>query len=132
MDGGFDASEDVAGTIEMALNKKWKSNSRFAILVADAPCHGKKYHNIEIDIYPNGDPLDRNIEKLIEDLAVKNVSLFCMKIKSCTDKMYEIFGSIYNKYKDCQFQVVSMKSNESLPDVVVDSAVKVYIIQRNK
>ena len=38
--GGGDIAEDIAGAFEMALAKDWQGISRFAILAADAPCHG--------------------------------------------------------------------------------------------
>ena len=121
----------MAGAFELALNKNWKSNSKFAILVGDAPCHGNKYHNFK-EFFPNGTPERRNIEDLINDLAGRNVSLFCMKITEFTNTMFSIFESIYNKYNKCQFRVVSMSSPQDLSDIVVNSAADVYINQRNK
>jgi hypothetical protein len=35
---------------------KWTATAKYAVLIADAPCHGKKYHK-EHDTYPEGDPL---------------------------------------------------------------------------
>ena len=46
--GGGDLPEDIAWGMERALEKNWKSNARFAILIADAPCHGIKYHLIPV------------------------------------------------------------------------------------
>ena len=42
--GGGDIAEDIAGAFDMALNKEWQGISRFAILAADAPCHGVEFH----------------------------------------------------------------------------------------
>jgi len=33
--------EDLAGGLEVALKQDWKSKSKYAILLADCPCHGK-------------------------------------------------------------------------------------------
>lgn len=42
---------------------QWQARARYAILVADAPCHGKKYHEDSIDDeYPKGDPNGIDIE----------------------------------------------------------------------
>ena len=41
--GGGDTCEDVAGALEKGLNKNWNSKARYAILVCDAPAHGRKY-----------------------------------------------------------------------------------------
>ena len=69
-DGGGDYAEDIVGAFEMKLNKTWKSNARFEMLVADAPCHGKNcYYGHYDDDYPNGVPGQRNITDLVEELA---------------------------------------------------------------
>ena len=120
-----------AWAIEKAIEKNWKSDARYSILVADAPCHGTKYHiDIMEDDFPNGVPGRKNIEILINELARKNVSLYCMEITVFTEIMYKIFGDIYSNYQSCQFQVVTMASEEKLPDIVVDSAADVYIKQK--
>jgi hypothetical protein len=54
--GGGDEPEDIAGAFEKALEQDWKSQCKYAILIADAPCHGKQYHNCHGDDYPKGDP----------------------------------------------------------------------------
>ena len=131
-DGGADTPEDVAWALERALDKNWKNNARFIIFVADSPCHGNKYHasNI-IDSYPNGAPNRRNIEELIAELAQNNISLFCMKITESTNIMYKIFENIYLNYDKCEFRIVSMNSQQSLSNIVIDSAAEIYINQRN-
>lgn len=43
--GGGDCPEDVAGGLELALNQSWSSKVKYAIFIADAPGHGKKYHD---------------------------------------------------------------------------------------
>ena len=129
--GGADGPEDVAWAMEMSLNKNWKNNARFVILIADAPCHGKKYHSLKYDSYPDGIPNRKNIEELIGKMAENNISLFCMKITSLTDIMYSTFENIYNNYEKCEFRIVSMNSGQNLSDIVVNSAAEVYIFQRN-
>ena len=129
--GEGDGPEDVAWAIEMALNKNWKNNARFLIFIADAPCHGPKYHNNPTDKYPNGGPNRRNIEELIKELTENDISLFCMKITTFTDIMYNIFNDIYKSKTNCEFKIVSMSSGESLSDIVVNSAAEVYVSQRN-
>jgi hypothetical protein len=53
--GGGDTPEDICGAFRQVLNQNWKSNAKYAVLITDAPCHGKKYHNSD-DSYPEGDP----------------------------------------------------------------------------
>ena len=128
----LDLPEDMAWGLERALEKNWKSNARFAILLADYPCHGNKYHSPDLeDVYPNGDPSRMDIEELIKNLAKKNISLFCMKITQHTDLLFQIFGNIYKGYPNCQFKVVPLESDIYLSDTVVYSASEVYINQRN-
>ena len=40
----------------MVSNLKWSAKFKIAVLICDAPCHGKKYHDHRIgDDYPNDD-----------------------------------------------------------------------------
>ena len=128
--GEGDGPEDVAWAMEMALYKDWKNNARFLIFIADAPCHGWKYHNLKKDKYPNMNNR-RNIEDLIKELAEKDISLFCLKITELTNKMFDMFKNIYNNYPNCEFKIVPMNSGQSLDNIVVNSAVEVYVSQRN-
>ena len=100
--------------------------------MADYPCHGTKYHSSNLkDDYPNGAPDRQDIEESIKILAEKNVSLFCLKITENTQIMFKIFENIYNNYENTQFQIIPMKSSESLSNAVVVSSVENYTSQRN-
>ena len=127
--GGYDTPEDMAWGFEMALNKSWKSNSRVIILVADSPCHGKKYHTLEDD-YPNGIQSRKNIEESLEVLAKNNTSLYCIRITEFTDKMFKIFENIYKNYTKCNFTVVNMNNIADLSEIVVNASTNTYINQR--
>ena len=61
--GGGDGPEDVAGGFENALKQNWQAAANYAILLADAPAHGDKYHSPGGDDYPKGDPKGRLIEE---------------------------------------------------------------------
>jgi hypothetical protein len=37
--------EDIVGGLNKVLELNWTSNTRLVVHIADAPCHGKKYHN---------------------------------------------------------------------------------------
>ena len=130
--GGGDFPEDIAGAFEMTLNKTWTSNARFAILVADAPCHGEIcYSGFYYDDYPDGIPGRRNITDLVEELAENQISLFCMRIRAETEKMFELFKSIYQKYKNVEFHLEGDYTEKDFSDTIVESASKVYVNQRN-
>ena len=129
--GGEDLPEDVAFALELALNKNWKSNARMAVFVADAPGHGKNYSDFdEFENYITNVPERLLIEDMIAEMAEKNIALFCYRISSLTDKMFQSFQNIYNdkKYNNTKFQIVS-KTN-SLSDVVVNYSEEVYNDQR--
>ena len=134
--GGDDFPEDIAGAFELALNKKWKSNARFAILVADAPCHGEIcYSDIYYgyDYYPNGVPGRKNITDLVEELAENQISLFCLRITTLTEKMFDMFKNIYKNHQNIQFYIGESDyySEQKFSDAVIKSASKVYFNQRN-
>jgi myosin protein heavy chain len=101
-EGGGDTAEDLCGAFDLAKNKNWTGKTRFAILVTDSPCHGEKYHDLKKgeDNYPNGERDKGNIEDYIKFFAQNEISLYCLKINSSTDKMFKIFKDIYTKNKD--------------------------------
>ena len=119
-EGGGDIAEDLCGAFVLAKNKDWVGKSRFAILVTDSPCHGKKYHDLkdEDDNYPEGDREQRNIEDFIKFFAQNEISLYCLKINSTTDKMFKIFKEIYE----------SSKNKDSKNNFVVGQGKKIFNI----
>ena len=127
--GGGDVAEDLCGALELGDGKNWLGNSRFAVLVTDSPCHGKKYHELkeEEDNYPEGDKFNRNIEDFIKSFAKKKISLFCLKINSTTNKMFKIFEDIYeeNKEKEANNSFVAVKGKQ-LFDMVTENAIKIF------
>jgi len=97
--GGGDAPEDIAGALNSALTITWKSVTRLLIHFADAPCHGRKYHNVN-DTYPDGDPDGLNIEDIVVELGnKKRVDYYFGRINSTTDIMTNIFQELYQNTK---------------------------------
>jgi len=129
--GNDDWSEDMAWGFERALERSWKNDAKFAVLLGDTPCHGIKYHDLE-DNYPYGVPGRKNIEESVRELAEKNISLFCMEITNLTKKMFQIFGNIYSNYENVDFQIVPMTGPEELPNIIASSAVGVYIFKKSQ
>ena len=96
--GGGDDAEDVAGGIFAGLNMSWRSNARYAVLIADAPGHGKQYHEDDVeDDYKNGDPNGHGLEDLMRDYAKKNINLCLTRIDDYTDIMYKKMRDAYQK-----------------------------------
>ena len=95
-DGGKDC-EDMGAGLQNTLNYEWKGNTRFAILIADAPCHGEQYHGIKkFDSMPKGDPKYK-IDQLVQKFAEKNINLMCLNITELTVKLYNNFVDYYQK-----------------------------------
>ena len=133
--GGGDTCEDVAGALEKGLNKNWNSKARYAILVCDAPAHGKKYHNNQDDSFPQGDPKGRNIEKFIDEFHNLNVNFFCVEISSITNIMFNCFRNIYKnqnvaKGKELIFEVQKLTNSTELKNYIFQTSRKVYEASR--
>jgi hypothetical protein len=129
-DGGGDTPEDLCGGLERGKNKDWRGKTRFAILVTDSPCHGTKYHDLtgeEQDNFPKGDREGRNIEDYIKFFAQNEISLFCLRINSTTDKMFNIFSKIYNdsKNKNSKNEFV-LEEGKKLIDIVTKNAINMF------
>lgn len=74
--GGGDTPEDVAGALQHANQMSWESRTRLCVHIADAPCHGKQYHDVD-DSYPDGDPHGLVAEDLLAELGNKRVNYYC-------------------------------------------------------
>ena len=94
--GGGDEPEDVIGALNKALEMKWESHAKYAVLVCDAPCHGKKYHNVLYDKFENGDPDGYILEDIIQKFYDKGITFYCVEINDSTKKMFDIMKHIYN------------------------------------
>ena len=137
--GGSDVPEDLAWAMDKAQNQKWRAQSKFVLLVTDAPCHGGKYHQLgKYDKNTNtmGDEdyylekTDIDIEKCIEFFAKNEINLYCLKITELTNKMFSIFQDIYNKYKpkdSKSFFIIEKDSNpKNLPRLIINAAINIF------
>uniref|UniRef100_A0AC35FT87 Alpha-type protein kinase domain-containing protein n=1 Tax=Panagrolaimus sp. PS1159 TaxID=55785 RepID=A0AC35FT87_9BILA len=97
-EGGGDSPEDVFGGIQEALNLKWQEEFGTKVIfhIADAPCHGRQYHNLD-DEFPKGDPNGNNEVDLFKHICDKNIDYYFGKINSTTNKMIDIFSQAYGK-----------------------------------
>ena len=123
--GGGDFPEDMAGAFDVALKLDWSSKSKYAILIADAPCHGKKYHDSHSDDYPNGDPNGLNIENLVKEFANKKISLNAVTIHAySTDKMYSIFNRLYEEISKVPIAIANLGNSTKDFNFFVTESVK--------
>ena len=97
-DGGADTPEDVNGGFQKALYElQWQNPVRILIHVADAPCHGKAFHNCNDDSFPMGHPSDKPWEQLFKDLVETGIDYTFLKITEQTNKMFTEFKKIADK-----------------------------------
>jgi hypothetical protein len=95
--GNADLPEDVVGGMNKGLQQNWTSKTRYAILLADYPTHGKKFYSGSDDRYPKGCPNGLVIEDIIKKYAQKDICFNAVKITRETDKMYAVLGEEYKK-----------------------------------
>ena len=130
--GGGKQSNDVALALELALNSKWESRTRFAVFLADSPAYGKQFDGEPL---PSKMPKRRKIEEMIYEMTQKHISLFCLKINEKTDTMFKIFQSIYNTEKPLNTKFILFnpkKTKESFSEIVIEKVVEAYKDEREK
>ena len=129
--GGGGDCEDMAGGLNYALKYKWKSRSRFALLIADAPCHGIQYHGLTgFDSYSSGDSRYK-IDELVKNFAEQNINLMCLNIKDETKNLYNNFKLYYKngQKKNSNSEIIVRDFNEdpiNLADIIVIKAKELY------
>eukprot|EP00117_Sycon_ciliatum_P020161 scpid34954/ scgid18041/ Alpha-protein kinase vwkA; von Willebrand factor A alpha-kinase len=91
--GGGDTAEDIMGAFHAMFTKlSWRPDvTKLLIHIADAPCHGKQYHNGVSDSNPEGDPNRRTHDEMMRKMAENKIQYFFGKINDSTDKMIGIF-----------------------------------------
>ena len=107
--GGGDVPEDIVGALSLALKMKWESNAKYALLVCDAPCHGRKYHTISYDKFEEGDPNGTTLEDVMKKFYEKGIIFYCLEIDSTTEKMFKIMKEVYND--DEKFHIEKLKNS---------------------
>ena len=128
--GGGGDCEDMAGGLTRALEYDWKSKSKFAILIADAPCHGIQYHGISnFDSFPNGDPRYK-IDEIIKKYAAQEINILCLNIIDKIKKLYENFEKYYNKGKKndslANIDVQDFSEMDNLASMIVSKSKEFY------
>jgi hypothetical protein len=92
--GGGDTPEDVAGGLQKCLELPWKAQNRCAILIADAPCHGRKFHTYD-DNHPGGDPYGLDPLFQMQQLREKQIHFSLYYANNSTDTMGQLFSRNY-------------------------------------
>ena len=143
--GGGDDAEDVAGGLNSGLNMNWRSNARYAILIADAPAHGNQYHTQEVqDDYGSGDPNGLVLEDLMEKYVDNNINLCLTKIDEYTDIMFDKMIKAYRarsekskdkprieiinyeEEEDIDVKAKSKEKKRTMGNLVAKTAIEIY------
>merc|ERR1712150_16774 len=75
---------------------EWMSQTRTLVLIADAPCHGEKYHDyVTSDDYPLGDPTGLSMTRLLQFCRTSGIDFTFVQLTSDTNKMQKLFRQIY-------------------------------------
>ena len=124
-DGGGDTPEDIAGGLQKVMEQQWRPEaSKYMIMIADAPCHGKKYHTCDDDD-PNGDRYGIIPENIIKEMAKKKIIIYAIKINSITDQMYRIFNDAYQLESENGKPITYLnlgQSTQQLADIIKTTA----------
>ena len=75
--------------------------ARLIVHIADAPCHGRQFHNLEDD-YPDGDKLKRDLASILENLHTgkMNQTYHFYHLYNYTKKMLQEFRQVEGVPKD--------------------------------
>lgn len=124
--GGQDGPEDIHGALNVANQLEWKSATRILYHIADAPCHGREFHDMSDD-YPGGDKYGLKIEDLLNGLNQKNVIYYFGKINSSTDKMIGEFNKRMGVFGKPKFiDMVSCTDASKMMESVSHSVTETY------
>ena len=95
--GGKDEPEAVFDGLKVAINDvNWRKESvKFIYHILDAPCHGKKYNNIDEDKYEEC-PEKISIEDLFSEMRNKDIKYTIIKLNDSVDMMLKEFQKYIN------------------------------------
>ncbi|CAD8051063.1 unnamed protein product [Paramecium primaurelia] len=97
--GGGDTAEDVVAGFEKALELNFSLHEESLLctfLIADAPCHGREYHDISSD--NQIDSVEKNyLENVLKKYKkIKECNfLCCIKINETTNKMFQKMQQVF-------------------------------------
>ncbi|CAD8085298.1 unnamed protein product [Paramecium primaurelia] len=111
-----DQPEDLKSALQNMLTLNWSEKYKLAIVIANSPCHGKRYHNPkkyfkyfffknDYDIKPNDD-----MEEIIKEIIKRDIILLVIRFNDETKVMCNELEKTYAKLKYPQlFFTLSVK-----------------------
>ncbi|CAK84497.1 unnamed protein product (macronuclear) [Paramecium tetraurelia] len=119
-DGGDDGAEDLRNGVKQMLNNlKWEKYFKIALLICDAPCHGKKWAGKVLDDYP-----DEDLEDALQLLINKNIVLIGIEFSQNTDVMFAQMKNFYAKQNKQQMLIIVDLKNRK-PDQIQDQLINI-------
>jgi len=113
--GGDDQCEDIAKALESALKLDWSSDLNFVYLIADAPAHGRRYHNGKADDSHPDDDKSKLIEKLATHYRKSKMNLTILKCNNSVDTMIDIIRRYYESEAN-QLRVVEIEKGKLMKE----------------
>ena len=112
--GGGDAAEDIRGGLENVLDRlEWKGRKKYIILIADAPCHGKKFNGGCSDNYPD----DKGLKEVLDKIIDNEFFFIILELDDSTNVMVEEIKKIYSSNpENCEHRLI-IESLKNLKDV---------------
>ena len=127
--GGGDGPEDICGGLREALKLDWQGESRHLFLIADAPCHGSKYHDTS-DNYPDGDPTNLVPENQFEELlGSRQVKCKFLRLNVSTDQMLEVIDKHCKAKVGKKVCVISLEDNGNSLAKELEKAVTSAVVE---
>jgi len=123
-DGGADGPEDILGALCQVAAQEWSGTVRILVHIADAPCHGRMFHDMADD-YPDGDPQGLTPEYVLKKLVDLKIDYYFLRLCTTTEKMERIFSDIYRTLSGKGITTVNIGQNvAALLPSVVDCVIK--------
>ncbi|RLN73694.1 hypothetical protein BBJ28_00025247, partial [Nothophytophthora sp. Chile5] len=99
--GGGDGPEDIPGGLQKAIELDFQAEGKLIVLVADAPCHGSKFHNTRDNlVYKREILASPDICAQMRLIAQKGIDFTFIEVKpKDTAKMVAILESEYQSVK---------------------------------
>eukprot|EP01024_Parvocaulis_polyphysoides_P018281 TRINITY_DN18087_c0_g1_i1.p1 TRINITY_DN18087_c0_g1~~TRINITY_DN18087_c0_g1_i1.p1 ORF type:complete len:246 (+),score=34.85 TRINITY_DN18087_c0_g1_i1:80-739(+) len=113
-----DTPEDIAPALKEATTLSWTSKTKLMLHFADAPCHGRNYHDLSGDDYPDGSPTGHDPIALLKMLYEFQIDYYFVKVggNEDTNKMVELFRDEYNNNSKCLGKKVNFQEFDASDD----------------
>ncbi|CAK86551.1 unnamed protein product (macronuclear) [Paramecium tetraurelia] len=121
IEGGDDIPEDLQGALDMAYKLKICKDPASLLqifIITDAPCHGRKYHNLAYDQRPDAQDLEEKLQKFVD--LKQRFFLSFLQINEQTQKMEKVIQSVVKNYQSAKI------ADKQFSDYIVFSLASTY------